>query len=180
MNTITYNNNLVSQYHMREKAFNNKNPIHEEIKKCLGKYEFTATFERDTGTIDLLKEIPGIIAFTCKISRGDKIVGIGWGSSVINKANRFVERSVRSALNGSMVDAIIRSTKILDSFHPNAISQLQGTDVGLAGITGKQKNYLLELIQTNITDKNELRHWESKIDGLSKDEASEAIQSLKG
>lgn len=151
---------------------NKNHPVREEIQRCIGTYDFTASFEEDTATIrTFFEHIPGLVAFLCTLRRGDKIIGQGRGSAVLNRMNRFIERTVHTAFNSALCDAVIRSAKVLNSFHPDTNSPLQDM-----GITDKQKSYLLELVQAKITDKAKLSQWKSKIDGLTKDEASESIQ----
>jgi len=179
---------------IRTKAFDvndNKHPIREEIRKCLGVYDFTAEFEEDTATFRTFEHIPGLVAFICTLRKGDKIIGVGRGSSVINRLNRYVERAVHTAFNATLLNATFHAARVLNSFHPSANSQSKGLDVALPdvylaktsycleGITGKQKAFLLELIRVKITDRGELSRWELKIDNLTKEEASEAIQSFK-
>ena len=47
------------------------------------------------------------------------------------------------------------------------------------GITDKQKSYLLQLIQSNVADEDDREQQISQLDELTRDEASEAIQSFK-
>lgn len=46
-------------------------------------------------------------------------------------------------------------------------------------ITDRQKSYLSELVNINIFDEQERENWFSQIHGLTKNEASEAIQAFK-
>lgn len=158
-----------------------KDTVQEEINKLLGTYQFSATFEEDTQTATTLKHIPGIVAFVCTLKKGDKIIGQGRGTTVINQVNRFIVRTINYAFNASLVDAVVRSTKILDVFRPDAQPHAwNGADnapeESFVGITDKQKSYLLQLIQTNVTDEDEREGLVSQIDEFTKEEASQAIK----
>ncbi len=193
MNT-TYKKPIVSPFQaMSTKALNTQDkahPIHEEIRKSLGTYNFTATFESDSRTLEKFKHITGIVAIICTLKKGDEIVGEGRGTSVLSKVNRYLERTVRYAFNASLLDAVARSAKMLDSLHldENLTHEVNATPTapveayrakdteGL--ITDKQKKYLLELIKIKVSDKEERDQWKIDIERLTKDEASQAIQSF--
>ena len=193
MNT-TYRKPIVSPFQtMSKNAFNTqdkKHPINEEIKKSLGTYNFTATFESDTRTLEKFKHITGIVAIICTLKKGNEVVGEGRGTSVLSKVNRYLERTVRYAFNASLLDAVARSAKMLDSLHldenlnhevnvaptaPVEVYKIKDTE-GL--ITDKQKKYLLELIKIKVSDKDEQDQWKIDVERLTKDEASLAIQNF--
>ena len=102
--------------------------------------------------------------------------------------NKYIERTVHTAFNGSLIDAIVRSTKILDALQPEAMSQPH--DTGIVGtyptkgsyefemITDKQRSYLIQLYSINIADENLREQQVANIDNLTKEEASDAIKSL--
>ena len=163
-------------YYQKEKV----DTVREEINKLLGTYQFSATFEEDTQTATTLKHIPGIVAFVCTIKKGDQVIGQGRGTSVINQNNRFIVRTIGYAFNASIVDAIVRYTKILDIFRPDAKPHSWGgadtAEDSFVGITDKQKSYLLQLIQTNVADENERENLVAQIDEYTKEEASQAIK----
>ncbi len=185
MNTTTYKNRPISPMQpvqaMKYKSLDpsDKNhPLRAEVQKCIGAYDITAEFAEDTETIGMFKHILGLVAFVCTLKKGGKIIGQGRGTAVLSNMNRYAERTVHTAFNSSLIDAIVRSTKMLDAFHPDANSQ-QDMGVAFNLITDKQQSYLLELIQTGIADEEERSRWVEQIGGLTKEEASEAIQSFK-
>lgn len=165
--------------------------LRNEVGKLLGTYQFSATFEVDNQTTETLKHIPGLVAFLCTLRLGDRVIGQGRGTTAINQINKFIVRNICFAFNGSLVDAIVRSTKILDVFRPDNIPHpwtsanavkptgVEQYDSDSGGITDKQKSYLLQLIQTNVADEDDREQQISQLDEMSRDEASEAIQSFK-
>lgn len=181
MNTIYKNRPISPVQVMKYKSMDpsdKRHPLREEIRKCIGTHDITAEFTEDTETIGVFKHILGLVAFVCTLKKGGKIIGQGRGTAVLSNMNRYIERTVHTAFNSSLIDAIVRSTKMLDAFHPRANAQ-QDRGVAFDLITDRQQSYLLELIQTGIADEEERSRWEAQISGLTKDEASEAIQSFR-
>ncbi len=192
MNTI-YKTKVASPYQPTRKttpAVTKQHPAEAEIAKCMGAYDFTAVFEKDTHAKEMFKNIPNLIAFVCTIKRGGVAIGQGKGMSVLNQANKYVEKTVQTVWNYALIDAISKTTRILDSFHSTTdfkmpeVAPLPSYEIKDSYesemITEKQRSYLLELVNTSsIISDEEKNHWSSTIDDLTKDEASEAIQSFK-
>src|SRR3989344_3071241 len=126
MYTPTYKSRVPSPFQVnRSKPYQvskteKKDTLRDEMKKLLGVYQFTATFEEDVQTANTFSQIPGIVAFICTLKMGDKVIGQGRGTTAINQINRFIVRNITFAFNASLVDAVVRSTKIQDSFRPDA------------------------------------------------------------
>lgn len=170
---------------------NVKHPVQEEIQKCIGTYNFTATISQDTQTLEKFRHVPGIISFICVLKRDSEIIGEGRGVGVLSKINKYLERTVRYTANASFLDSVTRSLKMIDVVNP-VTDQEQGlntvTETEVVGkvkvteniipITDSQKKYLSGLIQSNIKDKEEVYRWRNRMDNLTKDEASKAIQSF--
>lgn len=186
MNT-TYKPRISSPYQVAQrpvyKKETSKDTVQEEMQKLIGRYEFTAEFAVDTQTATTLKDIPGrVIAFICTLKLGDKVIGQGRGTTAINQINKFIVRNICFAFNASLVDAIVRSTKIQDMFRADSIphpwsNTTDDTKLDLSdGITDKQRTYLLELINTKVDDEDEREGWLSQLSELTREEASQAIQ----
>ena len=163
--------------------------MQKEARKCLGQYVLTATFTKDNDTLQRFKHIPGIIAFNCELRKNNEVIGYGHGTSIISKMSRYVEKSVHMALNSSLIEAVVKATKILDVLVPASGSQPVGMSVpvsaiyetkevqGFEPITDKQRSYLAELISGLSME--EQNRWQDQLASFSKSDASEAIQSLK-
>jgi len=171
-------------------------PIQEEIAKNTGSFNLSVTVEKDTEMINKFKHIPNFIAFKATLKKGNEIIGIGTGSAVLNRLNKFVERTVRFAYNASLVDAMVRSTKILDALYIMPVSHketdtpdeedLEGrdrqaffNDEDMPQIaTEKQRNFLTKLIEKcdNPTKEKYLSQLESPY--LSKFDCSLLINEL--
>lgn len=183
----------LSPFHkqLQDKSFdyqNPKHPVHQEIVKNEGVFNFTAEVKQDKSTLALFKHINGLVAFICTLKRDGEVIGEGRGAAVLNQMNKFVERTVRYAFNASLIDAVVRSVKSLDTLH--IISQAKDKPVPIenlyeAGvksnepITAKQKQYLQELLNTSNIENEEKEKWENSLDDFSKVEASNAINKFK-
>ncbi len=198
---------------MRTEALDVRSPSHpvmDEIQKCLGKYQLEIVVEEDAQTLAMFKHIPGLIAFIATIKSNGRIAGQGRGSACLSSTNRFIERAVHCAFNSSVVDSVMRSTKVLDVLLPSAGASLQNLDVemhrGNASYANEpypeQERYpareayaakeyapagisekqksFLLGLINKLRDKDEKNHWLGRVGGMTTREASAAIQELKG
>lgn len=159
-----------------------RHPVHQEILKSVGTINLTATFEEDIQTLGVFKHIPGVIAMVCTLKKDNEVIGVGRGTAVINRVNKYIEKTVRTSVNASLVDAIFHSTKMLDALHINTRT---GTGIDEADgqkesdlASDKQKKYLRELVQSKTTSLSDKFQWEAKIETFTREEASVAIQDL--
>ena len=171
---------VVSPYQiLKQKASvqDEEHPVRREIKKACTSMTFTATLEEDLPTLELFKHVPNFIAFLCTLrqSKSGEIIGQGRGTASFSQSNRSILRTIRTAVNASLIDAMARGTRVLDTLTDEPMN----TNRDVFGITDKQKIYLQELISTRVNDREERERWLSQIEGFTVDEASEAIQSFK-
>ena len=182
----TYKNNIPSPYKTRV------DPIQEEISKNISSFSLTVTTEQDLETMALFKNIAGFVAFKTTLKKGNQLLSIGYGSAVLNRLNKFVERTVLFAKNASLIDAMVRSTKILDalSIMPNQKDSeerdLEGRDspafFGEEDMpqyaSQKQRNFLTKLVE-NCDDSEKEEYLDALASPyLSKFQCSELIQKL--
>ncbi len=181
------NNDIVSPF-VKKQAYDisGNETVQEEVRKNLGEYHFTATFEQDVETLKALQPISSaVIGYICKLKLNGQVISFGRGMSVITHLNKYMERNISFAFNAALIDAVVRGVKVLDVMHTN-INQEQNTDTmsnetyetkktqNFIPITEKQKNFLLRLLKSNHASENEY----SLVDGLSKNEAREKINLL--
>lgn len=164
-----------------------RHPVNDEIRKCVGVYNFSATIEQDVATLQKFSHIPGIISFICTIRLNNIVVGEGRGTTVLSRINKFLERTVRYAFNASLLDAVAKSLKMLDALQLDVSNQNEDITVVKQEpvvnntklyITPKQKGYILELVKKRVKDKEERDRWQRTLDNFTREEASEAIQTL--
>jgi hypothetical protein len=175
MNT-NYKSSIPSPFQTRQRL----DPVQEEVQKNIGKFTLEILVEEDKETIALLNHLPGpVIAYKCTVSKGSQVLGIGRGNGILSKINKWVDRSVRYTFNASLIDSIIQSVKALDVLYLKDNGEvLTQETIGIDCASDKQKNYLRELIRSNVSDESKRKYWESQIDLLTKDEASEKIKSF--
>ena len=174
-------------------AFNvqdDRHPARKEVLKTIGSYNFTAEIQEDAQALALFKK-PGLIAFVCTLKRNkggeSEVLGQGRGVAILNRLNRYVERTIQSAASAALVDAVVKSTKVLDTLgiemavpaKPSmaigeAYQAKEDEESDLATI--KQVGYLRQLISMHVEDDSERERFLSHIDQLTKGEASELIQ----
>ena len=208
MNPTTYRKPVLSpmsQYQTIPKPFDlndKRHPIHKEIQKIVGTINLTATIQEDSESLSLLKT-PGLVAFACFLKRDGELIAIGRGAAVLNRLSKYLERTVMTAANASLVDAVVKSTKILDTLRMDAGSAIASSAASEAyepkdsyaglelpetfnekpvshgqGITTKQKDFLRKLVAANVKNELERARWESEIDNLTSAQASQAIKQF--
>ena len=175
MNT-NYKSSIPSPFQSRQKL----DPVQEAIQQNIGKFTLEISIEEDKETALLLKHLPGpVIAFKCTVRQGSQVLGIGRSNSILSKINKWVDRSIRYTINASLIDSIVQSVKAMDVLYLKDNGEVLNQEtIGVDYASDKQKNYLRELIRSNVFDEGKRKYWESQIDLLTKDEASEKIQSF--
>lgn len=169
-----------------------KDPLQEEIEKNIGTFNLTVLVEKDTELMNTFKHIPNFIAFKTILKKDNQVISIGSGSAVLNQYNKFLSRTVRFAYGSSIVDAVVRSVKVLDalSIMPNTQKEndLEGRDKqAFYGdedmpqvATEKQRNFLTKLVNEQCDDGDAKEEYLKQLESpyLSKFECSELIQQL--
>ena len=192
MNTTAYKSvrsrPVPSPFQMaRKQSYNvqdSQHPVRISVRQLCGTYQITATFEEDKETLATFRHIPGLIAILCTLRQDGKIIGQGRVSSVVNRVNRVLERTLSVAINGSFLSAANSATKVLDTLRLEAPALTGPKGLGEASQTRendgpepaseKQCQYLTQLAQINC-EGEELEKWLSQINSLTKEEASQAI-----
>ncbi len=151
-----------------------RHPAREVVRNNIGTFNLVASIEEDTHTLSSFKHVKGLISFICTLKKDEEIVGIGRGMAVLNPVNKYVTKSVQVAVNASLIDAVVRATKVLDILRGSTEQEEQQ----FQPITEKQKNYLQQLISTHVMDETEREERISRLDEFSRDEASDAIKSF--
>jgi len=154
-------------------------PIKAEIAKNIGSFTFVARFEEDREAIDAFKN-EGLIAYRCLLSTPDgKIIGIGHGLNVLSQENKWLSKSVKWAHSGAFIAAVTNAVKFPD-LSGNPTPDFGANSIASAFMaTEKQKDYLKELIDMNVTNDEERDQLLSNLDTMSRSDASELIQQLK-
>jgi hypothetical protein len=138
--------------------------------------------------------IQNFIAFKTTLrNENNEVIGIGTGTGVINRLNKFLERTCIFSKNASLIDALMKSIKIIDALSIMPANQKENDipieeDVDKPASYGdempqvateKQKNFLEKLVNSNC-DNQEKEKYLSQLKSpyLSKYQCSQLIQKL--
>ena len=160
-------------------------PVQKEIQKMCETYQFTAEFAEDTETLSYFPHISGLVAIKCTLKRDGQVVAFGRSCAVFSRLNKYVERTISTAINGSFLSAANNACKVFDVLRTLdtekqitqkfAEPQYEESDQA----TDKQKSLLESLVAKKVSSSSEREHWLEQINGnLSKFDASELISSL--
>src|SRR3989338_490690 len=182
MNNITYNRKILSPIQPKIKPVidvrGERHPIRDEVKKFCGTYSITATFEEDLQTLNSFGHIPGLIAILCTFKKDGQLISFGRSCAVFSKWNKYVERTISTAINGAFLSAANNATKVFEALRISQAEEVAGGSIQYPEFqpaSEKQKSYLLQLINTNVEDDDEREQLKSKIESINKDQASEMI-----
>lgn len=145
------------------KPENKQSLAFEEIKECVGSYNFIVKVETDRETLVALENSPFIISLKATILQGKKVLGIGRANSILSPKNKWIKSAVIYCFNAAVVDGFSKAVKILDNLPLKATDQkesleeepdLEGRDKkafytendNLKYASDKQKNFLNKLI----------------------------------
>ena len=184
----TYNQNIISPFQTQMKQPSNvidirdkNHPVRDEIRKlCSAKYSIQVSFEEDTVTLNSFNHIPGLVAILCKFTKDGKVIAYGRSCAVFSRMNRYMERTISTAINGSFLSASNNAIKIFEALRMNESEQVdkpvQYEESDLA--TPKQKSYLLTLSEKLPLSERE--RWQREINNslLTRLEASDKISTL--
>ncbi len=176
-------------------------------EKLASIYNLTASFEKDTDTIEMLGSPKGLVAFICNLKNRDGVVaGQGRGADMLDRNQGDPNKTIKMSQKSAYIDAVIRTTGLSDIFtqdieavnpiasanqHSNeeqkgwveAIVGEQQIDVRDAQtynstLTDRQRKYLISLITSRIVDEEEREQRFEQMENLTKQEASEWIQQM--
>ena len=178
---------------MREKALDTQDaehPMRKALRKfCAETINLSVTFSEDAGALSTLK-VPGLIAIKCVVSKDGKAIGIGHGSSILTRLNRSQDRIIAYCVNGALMSAMNSACKVLDAMRANTEERHPAGSTGSSDAyparesnsfemaTPRQLEYLKQLVEINCTE-SEQEKWAQQLEQLTKDDASQAIESFR-
>ena len=173
---------IVSPFMKRPYDIQDQNhPVQQEIEKFVGRYQIFADVEQDKATLTLLDYVPGLISFLCTFRDSEgRILSQGRGSAILNKGNRFITKMINLAFGSAFVDASVRC-KVLDTLRSggNNTSDYDTKESDITELaTDKQKQFLLALISSSVSNQNSRDQMESEVDQMTKETASSKIKFL--
>lgn len=169
-------------------------PVRRDIKTFCETYALEAQFEEDTQTLQALgTAIPGLIAIICTLKKDGQVVAFGRSCAVFSSYNKYISRTINTALNGSFLSAANNACKVFEALRTyeaegQTIQKFQKFEAShkptqheesgeLA--TDKQVSLLESLVAERISSPAEREKWQKEIDaGMSRLDASEKISSF--
>ena len=85
-------------------------------EKLTSIYNLTAIFERDDNSIEMLKDVKGLVAFVCNLTKIGEIVGQGRGADTLVRNAGDANKTIKMAQKRAYIDAVIRTTGLSDIF----------------------------------------------------------------
>ena len=105
-------------------------------EKLAGIYNFVAEFKQDIEATDMLKSVPGLVAFVCNLTKNGQLVGQGRGSSTLAKNQGDPNKTIKMAQKSAYIDALIRTTGLSDLFTQD-VEDLPISTVNYAPLTNE-------------------------------------------
>lgn len=84
-------------------------------EKIASIFHWTAKFEKDTESLEMLGDIKGLVAFKCTLHNG-QFVGEGRGSALLSKNNGDANKTLKMAQKSAFIDAVLRASGLSDFF----------------------------------------------------------------
>lgn len=85
----------------------------EKIGSIFG---WTAVFEKDISVSESFREVPGLIAFVCKLSKSGMVIGEGRGAALLGKNAGDPNKTIKMAQKSAYIDATLRASGLSDFF----------------------------------------------------------------
>lgn len=108
--------------------------------------------------------------------------------SILGKTTKWVERGINFARNQSLLDAVAKSTKVLEAIELEGKEKKENPVLGTAyqaapdeaeaPISQRQRDYIIHLLNLRDYEDGERDRIIADLDGMSKVDASDLISSL--
>jgi len=84
-------------------------------EKIASIFKWTAKFEKDTDSLEMLGNLKGLVAFKCTLENG-QFVGEGRGSASLFKNANDPNKTLKMAQKSAFIDAVLRASGLSDFF----------------------------------------------------------------
>jgi hypothetical protein len=159
-----------------------KHPAHDEVSRLCGtEYDLKVSFQEDTQTLNHFRHIPGLISILCTLSKDGQVIAFGRSCAVFSSFNRYIERTISTAINGSFLSAANNATKVFEALRTSGAEEQGGyiqEEAEEPVMSEKQRNFLMQLIP-KISNPETRNEYLAQINsGMSRYDAGELISSL--
>lgn len=84
-------------------------------EKIASIFKWTAKFEKDTESLEMLGEVKGLVAYKCTLMNG-QFVGEGRGAAMLARNNGDPNKTLKMAQKSAFIDAVLRASGLSDFF----------------------------------------------------------------
>lgn len=84
-------------------------------EKIASIFHWTAKFEKDTESLEMLGDIKGLVAFKCTLMNG-VFVGEGRGAAMLAKNSNDPNKTLKMAQKSAFIDAVLRASGLSDFY----------------------------------------------------------------
>lgn len=84
-------------------------------EKIASIFHWTAKFDKDTESLEMLGDIKGLVAFKCTLMNG-QFVGEGRGAAMLSKNGNDPNKTLKMAQKSAFIDATLRASGLSDFF----------------------------------------------------------------
>jgi hypothetical protein len=175
------------------KAFKSKPTLYKPgMEKILSLFGLASELEKDVTTLEMLTNIPNLIAYKCTITRGGQKIAEGRGAAVVGDMSRDVNATIKIAEKRARMDACLSLgfseyfTQDMDdpeySKSNKPVTHFQPPTMAVSGaVSDKQRKAIFGLLKRfNIVDKEKMKET-LKLNGFpesTKDMDSETANKL--
>ena len=84
-------------------------------EKIASIFKWTAKFDKDTESLEMLGEVKGLVAYKCTLMNG-QFVGEGRGAAMLARNNGDPNKTLKMAQKSAFIDAVLRASGLSDFF----------------------------------------------------------------
>lgn len=107
-------------------------------EKIASIFHWTAKFEKDTESLEMLGEIKGLVAFKCTLMNG-QFVGEGRGAASLIRNSNDPNKTLKMAQKSAFIDAVLRASGLSD-FYTQDLEDMPKEEIGQPQVTQPRGN----------------------------------------
>lgn len=85
-------------------------------EKLASIFGWTALFGKDEEALEMLGDIPGLVAYKCSLMKGTNFAGEGRGAAILSKNAGDPNKTLKMAQKSAFIDAVLRASGLSDFF----------------------------------------------------------------
>jgi hypothetical protein len=120
-------------------------------EKIASIFKWSAKFEKDSDSLDMLGVKPGLVAFRCSLSLLGKFVGEGRGAASLAGNAGDPNKTLKMAQKSAFIDAVLRASGLSD-FYTQDLEDMPKNQIEAPGTTRKNFNEPIVVPETPQTE----------------------------